>query len=52
VAATLFRTLADEGVNIQLISTSEIKISVVIDLDRADAAARAVHRAFNLAGQG
>jgi aspartate kinase len=52
VAATLFRTLADEDVNIQLISTSEIKISVVIDLDRADAAARAVHRAFNLAGQG
>ncbi len=48
VAATLFQTLADQGVNIELISTSEIKISVVIDAARADAAARAVHAAFQL----
>ncbi len=48
VAATLFQTLAAEGVNIELISTSEIKISVVINLVRADAAARAVHTAFGL----
>ncbi len=48
VAATLFQTLATEGVNIELISTSEIKISVVIDVARADAAARAVHTAFGL----
>ena len=48
VAATLFQTLAAKGVNIDLISTSEIKISVVIDLEQADAAARAVHAAFGL----
>ncbi len=48
VAAILFAALAKAGVNIQLISTSEIKISVVIDLDAADAAARTVHTAFNL----
>jgi aspartate kinase len=48
VAAVLFAALARAGVNIQLISTSEIKISVVIDLESADTAARAVHAAFNL----
>jgi len=48
VAATLFKTLAETGSNIQLISTSEIKISVVIELDRVEEAARAVHDAFNL----
>lgn len=48
VAATLFQTLADMGVNIELISTSEIKISVVIALDKADDAARAAHKAFGL----
>jgi aspartate kinase len=48
VAATLFAALAKAGVNIQLISTSEIKISVVIDLDAADDAARRVHDAFRL----
>ena len=48
VAATLFQTLAAQGVNIDLISTSEIKISVVIDLEQADVAARAVHTAFGL----
>jgi aspartate kinase len=48
VAATLFQTLASQGVNIELISTSEIKISVVIDAARADDAARATHAAFGL----
>ena len=48
VAADLFQTLADTGINIDLITTSEIKISVVIDLDRADDAARVVHTAFGL----
>lgn len=48
VAATLFSTLAKTSVNIQLISTSEIKISVVIDLDQADKAAQAIHSAFKL----
>jgi len=48
VAAILFSALAEAGVNIQLISTSEIKISVVIDLDAADQAAQTVHSAFKL----
>ncbi|MDB6168589.1 MAG: aspartate kinase [Verrucomicrobia bacterium] len=48
VAATLFQALADAGINIELISTSEIKISVVLDLERADEAARVVHTAFQL----
>jgi aspartate kinase len=48
VAATLFQALADAGVNILMISTSEIKISVVIEQSRADDAARAVHTAFKL----
>jgi aspartate kinase len=48
VAATLFQALADVGVNIELISTSEIKISVIIDLERSDEAARVAHSAFKL----
>jgi aspartate kinase len=48
VAATLFQALADAGINIDLISTSEIKISVVINLERADEAVRAAHAAFAL----
>ena len=48
VAATLFQTLAEHAVNIELISTSEIKISVVIGAAQADPAARAVHAAFGL----
>ncbi len=48
VAATLFQALADANVNIELITTSEIKISVVIDQDRADEAARVAHAAFKL----
>ena len=48
VAATLFQSLADTGVNIDLISTSEIKITVSIAQAKADEAARAVHTAFGL----
>ncbi len=48
VAATLFQALAGAGINIDLISTSEIKISVVVALDRADEAARVAHDAFGL----
>ena len=48
VAATLFQALADVGINIELISTSEIKISIVIDQARADEAARVAHGAFQL----
>jgi len=46
VAAKMFETLAKEGINIQMISTSEIKISVVIDLADGERAARGVHAAF------
>ena len=48
VAATLFEALAAAGVNIDLISTSEIKITVAIALDKADEAARVAHAAFKL----
>jgi aspartate kinase len=48
VAATLFQALADKGINIDLISTSEIKISVVVSLARAEEAVRVVHAAFGL----
>ena len=46
VAAKMFDTLAKEGVNIDMISTSEIKISVVIDLAKGESATRALHSAF------
>lgn len=46
VAGVMFETLAKAGVNIDMISTSEIKISVVIDLAKGEAAMRAVHEAF------
>ena len=46
VAGKLFETLAKEGVNIEMISTSEIKISVVIDLAKGEQAMKAVHAAF------
>ena len=46
VAAKMFETLAAEGINIGMISTSEIKVSVVIDLAHGDQALRAVHGAF------
>ena len=50
VAATMFRTLSEEGINIQMISTSEIKTSVVIDEKYMELAVRALHRAFELDG--
>ena len=46
VAAKMFEVLARDGVNIDMISTSEIKVSVVIDLAKAEAAMKALHAAF------
>ena len=48
VASTMFRTLAEEGINIQMITTSEIKTSVVLDEKYMELAVRALHRAFGL----
>ncbi|WP_431925515.1 aspartate kinase [Nonomuraea jabiensis] len=48
VTATFFAALADAGVNIEMISTSEIRISVVVQQDGVDAAVQAAHRAFSL----
>ncbi|MFT3777293.1 MAG: aspartate kinase [Ottowia sp.] len=48
VAARMFRVLSEEGINIQMISTSEIKTSVVIDEKYMELAVRALHRAFDL----
>ena len=48
VAATMFRSLGDAGINIGMISTSEIKIAVTVDETRIEDAARAVHNAFQL----
>jgi aspartate kinase len=44
----MFKALADEGINIQMISTSEIKISVVIDERYLELAVRVLHKAFEL----
>jgi len=46
IAGKMFETLANEGVNIEMISTSEIKISVIIDLAKGEQAMKAVHAAF------
>ena len=48
IASLAFKTLAEEGINIQMISTSEIKISVVVDDKYMELAVRALHRAFGL----
>ena len=48
VASDMFRTLAEEGINIMMISTSEIKISVLIDEKYMELAVRALHKAFDL----
>jgi len=48
VASKMFRTLSEEGINILMISTSEIKISVVIDEKYMELAVRALHKAFEL----
>ena len=50
VAAKVFGVLAGRGVNIEMISTSPIKISCVIGRDRVEEAVRALHDAFELAG--
>jgi aspartate kinase len=50
VATKLFESLYDAGINIKMISTSEIKISVLVNMDDADDAVRAVHNGFKLSG--
>jgi aspartate kinase len=52
VAAKVFRVLNDEGINIEMISTSPIKISCVIARDRVERAVQALHSAFELSGPG
>ena len=52
VSATFFRTLAEAGVNVEMISTSEIRISVVTRKDSAAAAVKALHTAFGLDAEG
>jgi len=49
IASTMFKTLANEGINIRMISTSEIKISVVVDEKYLELGVRALHDAFGLA---
>lgn len=51
VAATMFKTLAAKGINIKVISTSEIKISVLIDVEYTELAVRALHTAYGLDGE-
>jgi aspartate kinase len=48
IASKMFRALADEGINIQMISTSEIKISIVIEEKYLELAVRVLHKAFDL----
>jgi aspartokinase len=48
VASTMFRALADKAINIQVISTSEIKVSVLIAADYTELAVRALHTAYGL----
>ena len=48
VAALMFRTLAERGINLEMISTSPIKVSCVIAKDRVEEAVRALHDAFGL----
>lgn len=51
IATKMFQALGDSNINIQMISTSEIKISVVIDEDQANSAVQALHKAFQLADE-
>ena len=48
IASSMFRCLSEEGINIQMISTSEIKISVVVDEKYMELAVRVLHKAFDL----
>lgn len=50
VASTMFRTLADKAINIQVISTSEIKVSVLVGAEYTELAVRALHTAYGLDG--
>lgn len=50
VASTMFRTLAERGINIQVISTSEIKVSILIGAEYTELAVRALHSAYGLDG--
>ncbi len=52
VSATAFRALAEAGINIEMISTSEIRISVLVDVEDLDKAVRAVHTAFGMHADG
>ena len=51
VSAQFFKALSDAGININMISTSEIRISVVTRADLLDEAVRAIHKAFDLDGE-
>ncbi|NLR69545.1 aspartate kinase [Novosphingobium sp. ERN07] len=51
VASTMFRALADRGINIQAITTSEIKVSVLIDEDETELAVRVLHTAYEMDGE-
>ena len=48
IAARMFKTLADNKINIEMISTSEISISCIINQDLSDKAVKALHKAFKL----
>jgi aspartate kinase len=50
VANTMFKALSDKGINIEVISTSEIKVSVLIAAEYTELAVRALHTAFGLDG--
>ncbi|MCY4313988.1 MAG: ACT domain-containing protein, partial [Gammaproteobacteria bacterium] len=52
IATTMFKALAEKGINIQIISTSEIKISVTIDREYRELAVRTLHNAFRLEERG
>ncbi|MBI4307444.1 MAG: ACT domain-containing protein, partial [Chloroflexi bacterium] len=47
-ASRMFRTLADEGINIELITTAEIRITCIVNEKQVAEAVRALHRAFDL----
>jgi aspartate kinase len=48
VAAKMFKSLADKDINIQMISTSEIRISCIVDEKQGELAVKTIHDAFNL----
>jgi aspartate kinase len=51
IASQMFQALADEGINIQMISTSEIKVSVVVDEKYLELGVRTLHKVFSLEEQ-